>query len=284
MDWRGWEPTRTCPPRGSPPGGQQWGDPKSPPRGPPASFPLPPPSGRTPRSGGVDPRDREATGSDIGVCSAVLDFGVGCGRIARHWAGVTGRSSTAATTTRCSCGGARRTCRFFTPRRRLEPPLRYRGQAFDLVYAYSVFTHLTEPLQHSWMASSRAWSSRAAGSSSARTETRRDQMEPSVEERYDRGEFAIRFTAPRLEPLLRLPPRGLSSGDARAAARGTGPRARRRAGPRRPRHLDCSETGLAPDAARYALGCQLCAAAPGELGGATPSPLHELLSLVRRRQ
>lgn len=34
---------------------------------------------------------------------------------------------------------------------RLEPPLAYADEAFELVYAFSVFTHLPEKLQHDWM-------------------------------------------------------------------------------------------------------------------------------------
>jgi SAM-dependent methyltransferase len=33
----------------------------------------------------------------------------------------------------------------------LSPPLPYRESTFDLVYAFSVMTHLSEELQHSWM-------------------------------------------------------------------------------------------------------------------------------------
>ena len=37
----------------------------------------------------------------------------------------------------------------------MEPPLPYSDASFDLIYAFSVFTHLTEPLQHLWMAEMR---------------------------------------------------------------------------------------------------------------------------------
>ena len=33
----------------------------------------------------------------------------------------------------------------------LQPPLQYPDRMFDLIYAFSVFTHLTEPLQKQWM-------------------------------------------------------------------------------------------------------------------------------------
>jgi SAM-dependent methyltransferase len=33
----------------------------------------------------------------------------------------------------------------------LEPPLPYEDGSFGLIYAFSVFTHLTEALQHAWM-------------------------------------------------------------------------------------------------------------------------------------
>ena len=34
---------------------------------------------------------------------------------------------------------------------RLAPPARYRQHSFDLIYAFSVFTHLPETLQKEWM-------------------------------------------------------------------------------------------------------------------------------------
>ena len=37
----------------------------------------------------------------------------------------------------------------------LSPPLPYADESFDLMYAFSVFTHLTEELQRTWMAECR---------------------------------------------------------------------------------------------------------------------------------
>ena len=84
--------------------------------------------------------------------SALLDFGCGCGRVARHWAGLSG----------CQVhgcdrdAGAVRWCRAHLPfgrfvRNRLQPPLPYDRAQFGLVYALSVFTHLPDALQRRWM-------------------------------------------------------------------------------------------------------------------------------------
>jgi SAM-dependent methyltransferase len=79
---------------------------------------------------------------------SVLDFGCGCGRVARHWRGVelTGTDYNPELV---------EWCRANLPHafdvNRLEPPLPYPDAAFDLVYALSVFTHLPERLQSAWM-------------------------------------------------------------------------------------------------------------------------------------
>jgi SAM-dependent methyltransferase len=81
---------------------------------------------------------------------AVLDFGCGCGRVLRYWSDHDGpvhgsdRNEPAV-----------RWCRRNLPfaqleRNGLSPPLAYADETFDLVYALSVFTHLTEELQIAW--------------------------------------------------------------------------------------------------------------------------------------
>jgi SAM-dependent methyltransferase len=92
-------------------------------------------------------------GLEIEGFKEILDFGCGCGRIMRHWRNLVGP------------------CLFGTDynpdlvhwcqthldghadfqTNDLTPPLDYPDEKFDLIYAISVFTHLTEDLQHRWM-------------------------------------------------------------------------------------------------------------------------------------
>jgi SAM-dependent methyltransferase len=135
------------------------------------------------------------TGEEIDGCRAVLDFGVGCGRIARHWAGVSGPEFHACDYNELLVRWCQENLPFLrTVKNELEPPLPYANERFDLVYAYSVFTHLTETLQHRWMSELvRVVEPGGRIVFSTHGDAARDQMEPSVAERYDRGELAVRF-------------------------------------------------------------------------------------------
>jgi len=93
-----------------------------------------------------------AAGVEIEQVGALLDFGCGCGRVLRHWhelssARVCGSDVNPRLV--AWCNDALPFASVTT--NRLEPPLRYEDDTFDVVYAISVFTHLTEPLQHRWM-------------------------------------------------------------------------------------------------------------------------------------
>lgn len=82
---------------------------------------------------------------------ALLDFGVGAGRIARYWhrlddVEVHGTDMNAALVRWCAAN-----LRFGTfVRNELTPPLRYPEERFDVVYATSVFAHLPDELQTAW--------------------------------------------------------------------------------------------------------------------------------------
>ncbi len=91
-------------------------------------------------------------GSDLETVDALLDFGCGCGRVLRHW-------SSLSETRRCGCDvneTAVAWCSENLPFAEVvltdeSPPLPYAHESFDLAYALSVFTHLTEEAQHAWV-------------------------------------------------------------------------------------------------------------------------------------
>jgi SAM-dependent methyltransferase len=109
------------------------------------------------RAGQVDARLirelLERNNAPIGGLSSALDFGCGCGRVARWWADLD--------TTRlsgCDYDGALTDwCRRNLPFLRVKtnptmPPLPFRRESFQLVYAISLFTHLTADAQRHWFA------------------------------------------------------------------------------------------------------------------------------------
>jgi SAM-dependent methyltransferase len=91
-------------------------------------------------------------GTTIDELGAILDFGCGCGRVLRHW-------SHLERTSVCGCDIDPRMIEWCAANlpfadvavTRLSPPLPYDDATFDLLYAFSVFTHLSEELQHAWI-------------------------------------------------------------------------------------------------------------------------------------
>src|SRR5262245_54537505 len=91
-------------------------------------------------------------GLKISQMKQVLDFGCGCGRVLRHWhkqAGVEFHGADCNGLAVAWCGKHLPFARCAT--NGLAPPLDYESGAFDLIYAFSVLTHLTEDLQTAWM-------------------------------------------------------------------------------------------------------------------------------------
>jgi SAM-dependent methyltransferase len=109
------------------------------------------------RAGEVDARlIREllqANDEPIEQMSAVLDLGCGCGRVARWWAGLGGPRIYG-----CDYDGMLTDwCRQNLPFLRVKtnasvPPLPFRGESMELVYAISLFTHLAAEAQRQWFA------------------------------------------------------------------------------------------------------------------------------------
>jgi SAM-dependent methyltransferase len=125
---------------------------------------------------------------------AVLDFGCGCGRVTRYWAGFPGSvagsdvSVKAVDWCRSNLGFAR----FET--NDLAPPLAFADAGFDLVYALSVFTHLTEDLQAAWRDELRRVL-RPGGVLLVTTHgaSYAPRLDPNERARFDRGELVVRW-------------------------------------------------------------------------------------------
>jgi len=100
--------------------------------------------------GGRAGYDAIAAHVPLAELESVLDFGCGCGRVTRWWRDFNGTVAGSDVS-----GPAIEWCRANLPFARfeknaLEPPLIFEDETFDLVYALSVFTHLTAELQLAW--------------------------------------------------------------------------------------------------------------------------------------
>ncbi len=130
-------------------------------------LPLPPAHLRTLTAGTADSRwfvesghsaaatIRDAVarhGVQLDSVEQMLDFGCGCGRVLRHWHDLSGTEIHAAEPNEQLAGWCERNLSFaLVSRSSPRPPLPYESNAFDLVYAISVFTHLEEEPQLLWM-------------------------------------------------------------------------------------------------------------------------------------
>jgi SAM-dependent methyltransferase len=132
-------------------------------------------------------------GVDVARLDSVLDFGCGCGRVLRHWAGVGPRVHGCDYNPRL-VEWCRRNLPFaHVETNSLAPPLPFPDEAFDLVYALSVFTHLPEALQESWMRELRRVL-RPGGYLVLSVHGTRYAGELSAEERarFERGDLVVR--------------------------------------------------------------------------------------------
>jgi SAM-dependent methyltransferase len=123
---------------------------------------------------------------------AVLDFGCGCGRVVRWWQGLP-----AAVHGTDYNAGLVAWCRSNLPFASfevngLEPPLGHPDDAFDLVYALSVLTHLPVATQERWL-DELARVSRRWLVVSVHGDAYRDRLAPAERDAFDAGEVVVRW-------------------------------------------------------------------------------------------
>jgi SAM-dependent methyltransferase len=90
---------------------------------------------------------------DMSSMEAILDFGCGCGRVIRHYQALGGPRLYGTDYNPQLVAWCRRNLPFAEfGVNGLHPPLTYANDTFDVACAFSVFTHLSESLQRSWLA------------------------------------------------------------------------------------------------------------------------------------
>ena len=159
-------------------------------------------------------------GSSVEDLDAILDFGCGCGRILRHW-GELPRTRV------FGCDIDPRMVQWCDANlpfadvtvNDLAPPLPYADSSFDLLYAFSVFTHLSVQLQHAWMQECLRVL-RPDGfllmSTLGEHYLSLKRLTESEEQAFRRGEVVVLYAALRgLEPLQRIPSARLCPGETR---------------------------------------------------------------------
>jgi SAM-dependent methyltransferase len=91
-------------------------------------------------------------GSSLESLESLLDWGCGCGRLLRHWAGQEETRVFGCDIDPKMVAWCDENLPFAqTTVNALSPPLPYGDSSFELVYAFSVMTHLSEELQRAWL-------------------------------------------------------------------------------------------------------------------------------------
>jgi SAM-dependent methyltransferase len=135
-------------------------------------------------------------GQPLDQMDAILEFGCGCGRMTRWWAADSARLDINACDYNSELVGW---CQENLPFVRattndLRPPLPYPDDSFDFVYAFSVFTHLSVELAHSWLAEIRRIS-KPGGLIwfTVHGDTYRARLPSEQQVRFDAGEVVVWF-------------------------------------------------------------------------------------------
>lgn len=137
----------------------------------------------------------EKAGRSMTDLSAVLDFGCGSGRVMRRWVDLDGPALFGSDYNPKLVSWCRKNLPFAAFEvNGLEPPLPFETGSFDLVYALSVFTHLTERLQHAWIAElRRVLKPEGLLIFSTRGEALKWKLTEDERRRYREGELIVRY-------------------------------------------------------------------------------------------
>ncbi len=134
-------------------------------------------------------------GRELESFEAVLDFGCGCGRVMRRWQDVRGPSFFGSDYNPQLIDWCRHNLTFaHFEVNDLAPPLPFADQQFDCIYALSVFTHLTAPLQREWMAEMlRVLKPGGLLLFTTRGEAWAWKLTPDEHSQYGNGELVVRY-------------------------------------------------------------------------------------------
>ncbi len=93
----------------------------------------------------------DRNGGDFRNARRILDFGCGCGSLARHAPKLTGADFYGVDFNGRLVDWCAANLKGTYSRNRLQPPLAIPDAHFDVVYLLSVFTHLRVPTQNAWL-------------------------------------------------------------------------------------------------------------------------------------
>jgi SAM-dependent methyltransferase len=137
----------------------------------------------------------ERNGVPLESAGSLLDFGCGCGRVLRHWAGLAGPAVHGSDFNERLVGWCAANLPFVTASvNDLAPPLRYEDGQFDLVYAISVFTHLPHDLERAWIDElTRITAPGGLLLLTTHGDSYADRLDADERETYDSGEPVVRW-------------------------------------------------------------------------------------------